>query len=448
MVHAPGRCSRKRWAATLKAFLVPATIAVGAIASQQLFPHLVKPARVSLQPVAVVTGWEWPGVIAWLLYAATMAFAAIGYLRTLRELRREPQTERSRVIAIVAACALALVAAYAFRFMFSSDVYAYAAYGGLAATGVDPYVHRSFPPSQLVNADWTAAIGFEWPSLPACIYGPAFVAIAQAIVVATHFNLAQTLVALRVLEMAAFVCVVALAAIIVPQRGTLLAAAVGLNPVIISTVADGHNDALILFVAAFAVLIAYRRPELGGFIAGISTMLKATGAVVALGLAYASASRRFFGFVVAGIAAAVVAQSIATRLAGGYQTAAATDFVGNGAAAIAIGLRGLLALALAARALYCAGIGRRAAALASGALVIWALYPQDYPWYGVWLLPLAAFTLDQREGGVLVALTFTGTLRYLSDAYGYAPAASWLELIALVIPLAGMIAHRGKPLPT
>jgi alpha-1,6-mannosyltransferase len=377
-----------------------------------------------------------------------MALGGIGYLLTLRELRRKPHAQRHRVIAIVAACALALVAAYGFRFIFSSDAYAYAAYGGLAATGADPYVHRTFPPAQLVNADWTATIGFEWPSLPACIYGPAFVALAQAVVVATHFDLAHALVALRVLEMAAFVCAIALAAILVPQRGALLAAAIGLNPVVISTVADGHNDALILLIAALAVLIAYRRPELGGFIAGLSATLKATGAAVALALAYASGNRRFLGFVVAGIAAALVVQLIGTRLAGGYQTAAATDFVGTGAAAVAMGLRGLLALALALRTLYCAGRGRRAAALAAGALLIWALYPQNYPWYGVWLLPLAAFTLEQREGRVLVALTFTSTLRYLSDAYGYAPAAPWLELTALAIPLAGMLAHRGKPLPT
>jgi len=418
---------------------VPIAIAFGAVMSHVLFPVLHKPDAVLAQPIAVVTAWGWPGVAAWAIYAATMIVAGTAYWLAVKRIHETP------LVAILCASVLACLAALAFRFSLSSDVYAYAAYGALSATHQNIYVSHTFPPLQLIDATWTRAIGFEWPSLPACIYGPAFIALARDIVVATHFDLTRTLLALRLLEIVAFVSAAGIAALVAPRHGRLLATLIGLNPVVISTVADGHYDALVFLVIAVAAYVALRKPELGGFLAGASALLKATGAVATLALAYVLRDRRFIVWGCAGIALSIVAQLVATHVAGGYRTTVATDLVGWRAAAVALGIRGLFALALAARALYNAGIGARAAALAAAALVIWALYPQDYPWYGVWLLPLAAFTLEQREGLVLVLLTFSSTLRYVSDAYGFAPAAPWLELIALVTPLAG---YLREPRPT
>jgi alpha-1,6-mannosyltransferase len=433
------------------AFLVFAALALGALASHAAFAHLEKPARVLAQPVAVVTGWGWSGAEAWSIFAAAMALAGIAYALVLRGALRAPASGVRDVTAVVAASALATAAAFGFAYMLSSDVYAYAAYGAYAATGRNPYVHRTFPPAQIVDPAWTAAIGFEWPSLPACVYGPAFVALARAVVIATRFDLAHAILGLRLVAMAAFITSVAVAALAFPRRGTLLAAAIGLNPVVVSSVADGHCDAiafLVLGVAALAVRARLASGVLiGGLIAGASAAFKATGAAAALALGYGLASRRFVAAASLGIALAIAAQLIATRLAGGFQTVAATDFVGSGPAAIAIGLRGLLALALGARGLSYAGTGARAQALAMGALLVWTLYPQDYPWYGLWLLPLAAFTLEHREGWVLIALTFTSALRYLSDAIGYAPAAPWLEVIALAPLVALILPVRGAARP-
>jgi len=406
-------------------WMIPLTMALGALGSWLLFPLLPKPAGVLAQPIPVVTAWGWPGVEAWLLYAATMCVAGAFYVVVLFAARRR---EISRG-GIVVAALLAAFAAFGFRFMLSSDVYAYAAYGALAATHQNPYVHRLFPPAWLVDAHWTAAIGFEWPSLPACIYGPAFVAFAQAVVGATHFDLAQTLLALRLAEIAGFVAAIALA------PSTLTAVAVGLNPVVLSTVAEGHNDALIALVIVLAYRLSRRAPGTAGVLAGWSGLLKATGGIAALALAYALPQRRFAWGVAAAIAASAAVQFAATHAAGGYQAFVATDFVGTPQAAVAIALRGVAALGLAAWALVCAGRGARARALAAAALAVWALYPNDYPWYGLWLLPLAAATLEDPEGPALLALTFTSALRYLPDAYGYAPAAPWLEVIIVTIPL-------------
>lgn len=411
----------------MRAFwLIPVTIALGALASHLLFPLLLKPPGVLAQPIPVVTAWGGPGVLAWLLYAATMCVAGVFYVAVLFAARHRAIARTTVAIATL----LAALSAFAFRFMFSSDVYAYAAYGALAATHQDPYLVRSFPPAQLVDIHWSAAIGYEWPSLPACVYGPAFVSLARAIVLATHFDLGQTLLALRLLEIAAFVGAIALA------PSTLLAIAVGLNPVVLSTVAEGHNDALILLLIALSYLLARSAPGVAGVLAGWTTLLKATGGIAALALAYVLPERRFAWGVAAGIALSIVLQFAATHLAGGYQSFAPTDFVGTPQAAVAVALRGALALGLVFWALLLAGRGARARALAAAALAIWALYPNDYPWYGVWLLPLAAATLDQPEGPALLMLTFTSTLRYLSDVFGYAPAAPWIEVIVVAIPAA------------
>jgi hypothetical protein len=405
--------------------MIPLTIAVGALGSHLLFPLLPKPAAVLAQPIPVVTAWGSSGVLAWLLYAATMCVAGGFYVAALVAARRN-EIPRG---AIVVATLVAALAAFGFRFMFSSDVYAYAAYGALAAMHQNPYLLRTFPPAQLVDAHWTAAIGFEWPSLPACVYGPAFVAFSRGIVLATHFDLAHALLALRLVGIGAFVGAIALA------PSALLALAVGLNPVVLSTIAEGHNDALILLAIALAYRLAQKAPAAGGVLAGFATLLKATGGIAALAIAYVLPERRFAWGAAAGIAVSVLLQLLATHAAGGYRTLAATDFVGTPQAAVAIALRGTMALGLAFWALHLAGRAARVRALAVAALLIWALYPNDYPWYGVWLLPLAAATLEYPEGTALLVLTFSSTLRYLSDVYGYAPAAPWLEVIVVAIPV-------------
>jgi len=418
---------------------IPLAIALGALASHLLFGSLHKPDGVLSQPIAVVTAWGWSGVAAWSIYAATMLVAGAAYWLAI------VRSRQLSLAVILSASALACCAAFAFRFSFSSDVYIYAAYGALSATSHSPYVYLTFPPAQLVDAYWTHAIGFEWPSLPACPYGPEFIGILRAVVVATHFDLAHTLLALRIMSISAFTAALALTAYVIPERGRLLAAVIGLNPVVISTVADGHYDALVFLVIALAALVSFRRPEIGGLLAGFSTLLKATGALAALALAYAIGSRRFAAWAGVAIAAAIGVQWVATQLAGGYQKAAPTHLVTTDSDVIALCIRWFIALGLVARTIYNARKGDRAATLAAAALTIWALYPNDYPWYGLWLLPLAAFTLERREGPVLLVLTFTITLRYLSDAYGFAPAGTWLETIALVIPLA---AFSRKPLAT
>src|SRR4029077_16976547 len=64
---------------------------------------------------------------------------------------------------------------------FSSDVYAYAAYGGVARRGADPYVNAVMDRRNPL----LAAAAWQWSgALPLCVYGPAFVGMARAVVAA------------------------------------------------------------------------------------------------------------------------------------------------------------------------------------------------------------------------------------------------------------------------
>ncbi|MGC1379692.1 MAG: hypothetical protein WA814_01570, partial [Candidatus Baltobacteraceae bacterium] len=49
-------------------------------------------------------------------------------------------------------------------------------------------------------------------------------------------------------------------------------------------------------------------------------------------------------------------------------------------------------------------------------LAAWVLIPNPYPWYGLWLVALAALAPGTRAGKVCLWLSFTSLLRYVPDA--------------------------------
>ena len=118
------------------------------------------------EPLVVVTNWGAHG--AALLGALVLVAIAMGgvYRRILE------RAATFSVPALAALAAVALAAAWCAPVLFSSDVYAYAAYGELARLGLDPYA-RVAPGSgdALVrDAIW------QWSGpFPICVYGPAFV---------------------------------------------------------------------------------------------------------------------------------------------------------------------------------------------------------------------------------------------------------------------------------
>src|SRR6185312_8945001 len=62
------------------------------------------------------------------------------------------------------------------------------------------------------------------------------------------------------------------------------------------------------------------------------------------------------------------------------------------------------------------------------ALAFWLAIPNPYPWYSLWILPLAAFATDRRLAACALAISCAAMLRYLPDAVA---APSGLATIAL-----------------
>ena len=123
------------------------------------------------QPLLVVTAWGSAGAVPLGALLAAILAAAIAYLYALR--RAQPVPLLGVAIWSAAGMAIALFA----PFLFSSDVYAYAAYGEMARLGLNPYAH---PAAGVVDPVIRAA-QLQWISaFPVCVYGPAFVAFAPS----------------------------------------------------------------------------------------------------------------------------------------------------------------------------------------------------------------------------------------------------------------------------
>jgi len=370
------------------------------------------------QPLVVVTAWSTYGAYVLASLGAVLAVGAWWYLRALA--RAGGDAVRPRSVALVVAVALAI--GFASPVVFSSDVYAYAAYGDLAAHGADPYV-RSTDASDptLAAAQW------QWGHvLPACVYGPFFVAIARVAVALFAPNVAAQLDALRILSALALLACIPLAyaafAGLGRERGVWSAVAIGANPVAIWSAIEGHNDAIVVAMALAAFALARRYgPALGAFVATLSIGVKLVGAaaVVALLAAYRAPSRALTA-TVAGAAAGAVAVGLAV--------------LPYAASMLAPGAHGPYQPHVSLQAIWpplgiaaaCAAFGFGAYRIARGevegwplaALGAWIAIPNPQPWYGLWFLPIAALAPRSRIATVLIALSLTTFLRYVPDAVG------------------------------
>ncbi|MBV8489572.1 MAG: hypothetical protein JO199_03505, partial [Candidatus Eremiobacteraeota bacterium] len=64
------------------------------------------------------------------------------------------------------------------------------------------------------------------------------------------------------------------------------------------------------------------------------------------------------------------------------------------------------------------------------AAAAWALIPNPYPWYGTWLVAVAALAPRTRSCFALILLSLAALLRYAPDAVG---VPSTLASVALAI---------------
>jgi len=409
----------------VRPWTLPLWFALGALLTRAVLAYAAPHYQADLaQPLAVATNWGGYGVAAWCAAAAATAGAGFAYARILAD------PPRLRITLLLASACT--IAGASWSPLLSSDVYAYAAYGEMARLHLDPYVHHALASDPIV-----AAASWQWSgSLPVCVYGEGFVALARALVVAfAGLGTTAVLQAFR-----AFACVALLACGAVayvaaddPQRGRRAAAFITTNPVALYATLEGHNDALMIACVLGGFAIARRAPVAGGMAAALAAAIKAPALAGAAALAFTRRSSAVALGSAAGAAIAIVSSlrliaALRTTVAphGTYHTFAAVQALSPlVAAALAIAL--LLQLRTFAHAVD------RWLVLA---LCAWLAIPNPYAWYALWLLAIAAFARDRRVVATTLAVAYASTLRYLPDAAGPLCAAA-----AFACALAALLAY-------
>jgi hypothetical protein len=379
------------------------------------------------QPLPVATNWGIYGAAV----CAALAVAVLGSLRSyVRALAVPPHLSVTLAIA-----ALTLLVSSLWSPLLSSDVYAYAAYGEMARLHLDPYVHHALQSDAIVRA-----AAWQWSgSLPICVYGEAFVALARAAV--TLFHGAATIVVLsafRVLASLSLLACGACAYVVAggAERGERAAAFITLNPVVLYVALEGHNDLLMLACALAGVALAIRRPFGGAALAAAAGAIKAPALAAGIAVAAEHILRRraplaAFAGMCAGAALAILAslrliKSVSTTLVphGMYQPYASVQSLSPIVAAA-------LAVAIVAKLARTQSPMDRWTLIA---LIAWLAIPNPYAWYASWLIAVAAFARSPAVVATTLAVSVASILRYLPDAAGIPTpfAAFSLALVALL----------------
>jgi alpha-1,6-mannosyltransferase len=403
---------------------IPLIFAFGALVSRLALRFTPSRFTIDLtQPIPVATNWGWQGALVWLTCAATIAAAFIVYRAELRA-ARSPSTRH-----VLLASGLACVAGLFWLPLLSSDIYAYAAYGEMARLGIDPYVHHAASADALIEA-----ARWQWSgTLPICVYGEGFVAIARALVTMLHgLGTTAVLTGFRVLTCAALLLCGYLASRLGNARTAIFIAC---NPIAIFAAIEGHNDTLMLAGIMLGLLVLRRAPATGAAIVALTASIKspALAASAAIAIERIAARRNAlattlgtlagWAFVLAGSLALI--HGVRSDLAphGHYHPLTSVQALGIPLAAFAFA-----AVLLRARTLT-APVDRWCAI----ALALWIAIPNPYPWYALWLLPVAAFARDPRVVTASLAVSCAALLRYLPDAVALppTPVSLLLGLVAL-----------------
>ena len=410
----------------LLAAAVPAILLVGNLATRALLLHA--PGRFAgdlAQPLPVVTAWDGYGAQAFAIFALTLAAAAVAaflYASAIREAVPELSSERTTWLCAIASA----IAALAWPVAYSSDVYAYAAYGEMALHGLDVYL----PVPAAFHAPFVDLARRQWSgTFPPCVYGTLFIELARGLVALFGRDPLSTLLAFRALAAATWLGAAYVFSLLArhwfPERRAAALALFALNPLAVWCAAEGHNDALMVLVALLGTFAVARGAFLGGgLVLGLTPLLKAVGTAAAVPLALYVAARAtprsallvWIGYG-AGLAGAAVLLAgpmwpalTALRLHGTYAPQASLQSLTGAIPGLA--LAGLAALT-----------GLRALARGDGAGALWLALavplalPNPYPWYMMWVLPVAAAARGPAGAWLWIG-TIAGSLRYLPDALG------------------------------
>lgn len=419
------------------ALAIPVALLLGAAASRALLAHAPAIIAVDLaQPLTVVTNWHGFGAALFAVLFIALALSMGAYACVLRS------AGDLSLRWILAIGALAIVAAWCVPVLFSSDVYAYAAYGEIARLGGNPYGHAALARG---NPVFDAAV-WQWGNPPpVCVYGPLFVAVSESIVAAiARLGIVWQLDGLRALASLALLGCSALAYAAYPgdRRARLTAAAtIGLNPVAIWCAAEGHNDALVLFVVLAGFALLRRGVASGAAVVALSALLKLSGAAAAVALAFADRRARIpaaIALLPALVLSIPLLQGVLTHLAPSAHYAPQASLQAAAGWAIAVPIAAILALRAVALLRNASNEG-----WAWFALAAWALIPNPYPWYALALIAIAALVPRTPAGNVLLLFSLASLLRYLPDASGTPSQILTIVLgLAASLPFAALLRRR------
>lgn len=327
---------------------------------------------------------------------ATLALMTITYALIVRDADAIPRG------ALLASTGTAAVVALVWPVVFSPDVHAYAAYGVQVLRHANPY---AAPIVSAIHAPDLVGPLRDWSgSIPRDVYGPLFTlwcAFAAA--------LREPVLVLRL----SFVLAFALAVRFWPlydRRGATLFAA---HPVVMWSVAEGHNDIL----AFVFVVLAWRTGMTAGL--GLRVVAAATKAYAIVPLALELAHRhrmRKHGFALAAAFLLVcylpVFIVLPGYLAAGGPRELRFSAIGMLATASAPTPLRVLAGALVAALLVLCFVRRRDGWTAA-TLAAWTVFPTIYPWYAVWLVAVVARCVPSPAWAALVAASFATLATYL-----------------------------------
>ena len=406
----------------MKTLALALVLAAGALISRVLLAHAPPQFAVDLaQPLPVATNWGAYGAWMWLVLAATLGAAFLIYAALVRE----PLS----LVRTLAACALALCAGLWWLPLLSSDVYAYAAYGEMARLGLNPYAHHAAHGDALI-----AAANWQWrPVLvPICVYGEAFVALARALAGALHgFGALAVLTGFRVVSCAALLLCGYFAGLL---GGTRAATFIACNPVAIFAAIEGHNDTLMAAAVLAGVVVLRRAPAIGAAIVALAATIKlpalaASAALVLDRIFVRRDARAVLGGTIAGLALVVAgSQALIAGLRDGLTHGHYAPLASIQSLGIPIAVLAVLFVLFRMRVMT-APIDRWCMLALAG----WIAIPNPYPWYALWLVPLAAFAHDRRVTMTTLCVTGASVLRYLPDAAAVPTGSASLALGALAL---------------
>jgi hypothetical protein len=352
---------------------------------------------------------------------------------------------RAVLMAIAALYAVVLLAPP----LVSTDVFSYGAYGRMGTIyGSNPYLHG---PLVLGPLDpLSPFIGAKWITTPSA-YGPVFTALSYAL---APLSIAASVFTYKAI--AAIAGLVTIAAVwnaarwrgVDPVKAVAL---VGLNPlIVIYGVGGGHND-LLMLAAMMAGLYAIlqHRDRTGGGLLSLATGIKLTGGLL-LPFAIAGGAIRRTGrreivigalvvtVLIAGLSAALFgvgplhlpvtiehSQSSGDwhSIPGFITTRLGLGTIGHVTGLFLTGLFVVLCVWLVRRVWRGQLDWIDGAGWATVAMLVTA--SSLLPWYGAWLMPLAALATDRRLWRASIVMT--GVILFI-ELFGYLPHVGSLGL--------------------